>query len=46
MYGKNEEEKKWYFFKNIRVVWVKKLKERRGSKKQTLREAERSGDQG
>jgi hypothetical protein len=30
-YGKDEEKKKWYFFENVGVAWVRKLKERGGS---------------
>jgi hypothetical protein len=33
-YGKNEEKKKLYFFKNMGVAWTKKLKKRGGSYKE------------
>jgi hypothetical protein len=31
MYGKDKEEKKWYFFENVGVAWARRLKERGGS---------------
>jgi hypothetical protein len=33
-YGKDEKEKKWYFFENVGVAWARRLKERGGSYKE------------